>query len=170
MASVAKELFHNKYWINVEERAFYSDEWLDNVGIMGVTSIDEAEAVLSRFRQIRVSIPDLAIYYSKGYRLEFINTPDISEMFNLINTHLDNWTQLTNRLGYVHPMPPIEDFELLDNLAELLFPYRKVDNALLGVMSIFQGPLRAANSLNFAQGVYIPYSPKLYKYCEQAGN
>lgn len=168
MPSVAKELFHNKYWMKVEERAFYTDEWLENVGMMGVNSMEEAEALMTGFRQVRVTIPILAKYLAQDYKLAFIDKNDVPEMFNLINIHLDNWTQVTNRLGYVSNIPPIEDFEMLDALAEVLFPYRQVDKAILDIMSIFQGPVKSTNSMAYAQGVYKPYSPALYKYCMQA--
>lgn len=168
MASVARELFFNKYWMNVEERAFYTDEWLDNVGMMGVNSMEEAEVIMSRFRQVRVTIPILADYYAKNYRLEFINTDDITEMFDLINTHLSNWTELTNQMGYISDIPPIEDFEMLDKLAEVLYPYRKVNQSVIDVLSIFNGPIRAGTMLEYTQGIYQPYSHKLFKYCEQA--
>lgn len=168
MPSVAKELFYNKYWMNVEERAFYSDEWLEHVGMMGVNSMEEAEAIMGRFRQVRVTIPMIAKYHSEGFKLAFIDKGDVSEMFDLINTHLDNWTQITNRLGYVADMPPIEDFEMLDSLAEVLFPYRQMDKAILDIMNIFQGPMKSLSPMGYAKGVYKPYSPALFKYCEQA--
>lgn len=167
MASVAYELFHNKYWMNVEERAFYSDDELEHIGIMGVNTMEEAETIMSRFRQVRINIPALAMYYKQGYRLEFISPDDISPMFDIINKHLDNWTQLTNQMGYIATIPPIEDFELLDDLASVLFPYRKINNEVLGIMKIFQGPLGSSNALEYAQGVYKPYSPNLFKYCQQ---
>lgn len=167
MASVAKELFSRRFWMNVEERAFYSDDWIEQVGIMGVNSMEEAEVILSRFRQVRVTIPMIADYLSKDFKIQFIDQTDAPIMFDLINTHLDNWCTITNTLGYVSSIPPIEDFELLDKLAELLFPYRKADSALLGVLSLFKGPINKGGDLSMTGTVYKPFSPQLFKYCQQ---
>lgn len=167
MASVAKKLFTDRYWMRVEERAFYSDDWIEQVGIMGVNTMEEAEIVLSRFRQVKITIPMLAEYYSKSYRLEFVDQSDVPIMFNIIDTHLDNWTQITNRLGYVSSIPPIEDFELLDNLAAILFSYRAASSELSNVFSLFQGPIGVSNTLGYNGGGYKPYSPALFKYCQQ---
>lgn len=167
MASVAKELFNRRFWINVEERAFYSDDWIEEVGIMGVNSMEEAEVVLSRYRQVRITIPMLADYLAKDFKLQFIDKKDAPIMFDLINTHLSNWCHITNTLGYVSTIPPIEDFELLDRLAEILFPYRKADATLLGVLNLFKGPINKGNDLSMTSGVYKPFSPSLFKYCQQ---
>lgn len=167
MASVVDKLFKNRYWMNVEERAFYSDEEIAEIGVMGVNTMEEAEIVLGRFRQVRVTIPMIAEYYSKNFKLQFVDVKKAPEVFNIIDTHLDNWTMITNKLGYVSNMPPIEDFELLDKLAEVLFPYRQASESLTGMFSIFQAPLVAGTALNYTPGVYKPYSPGLYKYCCQ---
>lgn len=167
MASVVKELFTNRYWINVEERAFFSDEWIEQIGVMGVTSMEEAEVVLSRFRQVKITIPVLAEYYRAGYRLQFINQADVPTIFNILDTHLDNWTKLTNQLGYINPIPPIEDFELLDSLAELLFPYRQLGSSMHGIFKLLNNTISPANNLSHSTGMYKPYAPGLFKYCQQ---
>lgn len=167
MPSMVDKLFKNKYWMNVEERAFYSDEEIEHIGVMGVTTMEEAEIILGRFRQVRVTIPMIAHYYSLNLKLQFIDVKKAPEMFEIIDGHLDNWKQITNRLGYVSPMPPIEDFELLDKLAEVLYPYRKASSALVGVFSLFQSSLSVAGNLEYTDGIYKPYSPGLYKYCCQ---
>ena len=109
----------------------------------------------------------LAEYFSKSYRLEFIDQSDVPVMFDIIDTHLNNWVQITNRLGFVSSIPPIEDFEMLDALASVLFSYRSASTELTGVFSLFQSPMKAQDSLGFSPGMYKPYSPALYKYCQQ---
>lgn len=167
MASVVKELFTRRFWVNVEERAFYSDAWIENVGVMGVNTMEEAEVALGRFRQVRVTIPMMADYLTKDFKMQLIDTADAPIMFNLINTHLTNWSNITNTLGYVSQIPPIEDFESLDALAELLFPYRTPDKALEGIFSLFKGPISTGCSLELAAGAYQRFSPQLFKYCQQ---
>lgn len=167
MASVAKELFTRRFWMNVEERAFYSDEWIEEVGIMGVNTMEEAEVIMGRYRQVKLTIPMLAEYYSKDYKLQIIDTKDPAIMFDLIDTHLNNWIHITNTLGYVSQIPPIEDFELLDNLAEVLYPYRKVNSALEGIFKLFKGSIGAGAGMKLKDGMYQPASPKLFKYCQQ---
>lgn len=167
MPSVVDKLFKNRYWMNVEERAFYSDEEIAEIGVMGVNTMEEAEIVLGRFRQVRVTIPMIAHYYANNFKLQFIDVKKAPEIFDIIDTHLDNWTQITNRLGYVSKMPPIEDFESLDRLAELLYPYRQASHTLTGIFSIFQSPMGGNNSLGYTAGMYKPYAPGLFKYCSQ---
>lgn len=167
MQSVAKELFKKRFWMNVEERAFYSDDWIEEVGIMGVNSMEEAEIILSRFRKVRVTVPELCEFVSKDYKLQFLDKNDPPIMFDLINTHLSNWTHVTNMLGYVSQIPPIEDFEALDHLAEILFPYRTANNALSGLLDLFKGPIAKGHSVDLKAGSYKPFSPLLFKYCQQ---
>ena len=167
MPSVVDKLFKNRYWMNVEERAFYSDEEIELVGIMGVTTMEEAEVVLGRYRQVRVTIPMIAYYHAQDYKLQFIDVKNAPEIFNIIDTHLDNWTQITNRHGYISKMPPIEDFELLDRLAETLYPFREANATLVGVLDIFQSPLGKAANLSNLSAIYKPYAPGLYMYCKQ---
>lgn len=167
MKSVAKELFTRRFWMHVEERAFYTDAWIEEVGIMGVNSMEEAHEVLSRFRKVRITVPELCDYYSKDYKLEFLDKNDPPIMFDLINTHLNNWTHITNTLGYVSQIPPIEDFESLDRLAHVLFPYRTINSSLAGILELFKGPIMGASGLDMKDGVYKPYSPQLFKYCQQ---
>lgn len=167
MKSVAKELFTKRFWMDVEERAFYSDEWIEEVGIMGVNSMEEAHVVLSRYRTVRVTVPELCDYLSKDYKLQFIDKNDPPIMFELLNTHMSNWIHVTNTLGYVAQIPPIEDFESMDALAEILFPYRKTSKALANILDLFRGPIARGQGGELTGGVYKPYSPLLFKYCQQ---
>lgn len=166
MQSVARELFENRYWMLVEERAFYSDEWLKEVGLMGVNDMEEAEVLLKRMRQVRITIPMLCEYYHKGYKLGFVDQSDAPEMYDLVNKHLNNWLEITSKLGYVNPIPPIEDFEQLDDIAEVLFSYRLPDKNINALFSLIANPFRQPLGVSLGNGTYKRYSPQLYQYCK----
>lgn len=166
MPSVAKELFNNRYWMKVEERAFYTDEWLAEVGVMGVTTIEDTELLMNSMRQVKITIPMLADFHRKGYKLAFINASDIGPMFNIIDTHLENWVRHTNSFGFISTIPPIEDFELLDNLAEVLFPFREIKHEITGLLSLFLAPTQGGN-MAFTAGLYSRRAPLLFPYCKQ---
>lgn len=153
MSSVAKELFTRRFWMDVEERAFYSDDWIREVGIMGVTSTEEAEAVLSRYRRVKVTIPMVSDYLSSDFKLQFVDKSDAPIMFNIINTHLSNWVNITNTLGHVSTIPPIEDFEALDALAEKLYAFRTLDPSLTSIFSLFKGPISKSTLVKMQDGI-----------------
>lgn len=163
---IVDQLFFNRYWVFVEERAFYSEEVLSDIGYVGAFSEEEALENLGKLREVRVNIPTLAKYYSDGYKLKMSNVKDCSEIFRIINTHLSNWLSVCNLYGYVTPMPPIEDFELLDRLAEKMFPYRRTISIADRLNPLFKDEVTIHNLIN-VQGMYEPYAPKLYPYCKQ---
>lgn len=166
MASVAKELFTRRFWMDVEERAFYSDDWIREVGIMGVHTMEEAENLLSQYRRVRITIPEIADYLTQDYKIHLIDHGDASHMFSLVNTHLSNWLDVVNNLAYVSTIPPIEDFEALDLVAEKLFPYRKADTAMAGILELFKGSIGTSTAMDLKNGIYKPYAPLLFKYCQ----
>lgn len=166
MASVAKELFSRRFWMDVEERAFYSDDWIREVGIMGVHSMEEAEKLMSQYRRVRITIPEIAEYLTADIKIHLIEHKDAPVMFNLVNTHLSNWLDIVNNLAYVSTIPPIEDFEALDLVAEKLYPYRKADLALSGILELFRGSISTTAAIDLKNGIYKPYAPLLFKYCQ----
>lgn len=164
MKAVVDQLFNNRYWMKVEERAFHSEEDIQEIGIMGVNSIEEAESVLSSFRTIRTTIVDLAYYYDRNFKLQFVNPNDVHEIFSIIDQHLNNWLTICNRVGYVPTIPPIEDFEKLDNLAEKLYPFAKKESALSKWGNAMSNIFKVKDNQS-TTGFYDRYSPRLYEYC-----
>lgn len=164
MKPIVDQLFTNKYWMKVEERAFHSIEDIEEIGILGVNTMDDAEKLLNSFRTVRTTIVDLAYYYDRGIKLQFVDKKDVAEIFNIINKHLNNWLTICNRHGYIHHIPPIEDFELLDNLAEKLYPFITSDSVLRKYVKEMGGLFGNVFNTN-ANGFYERYSPKLYEYC-----
>ncbi len=165
MSSPLDQLFENRYWMQVEERAFHSPEEIKEIGIFGVHSTEEAENHLSTLRPVRITIIDLAYYYDRGFKLKFTNLTDVHEMFKLIDTHLNNWLRVCNTHGFIPDIPPIEDFELLDNLAEKLYPYANKQTALSQWRSNSNGLLMKSQPVQPSSVAYNRYSPQLYKYC-----
>lgn len=166
MQDAVDKLFKTRFFVEVEERAFYTDEILEHVGIMGVNTIEEAHVVMSRLRPIRASLVEIAEYHDKGFKIKITHQSDVPEMFNILNTHMDNWLKVCQRMGYVSMIPPIKDFEMLDALAEKFFPYRKADKAITEFLTLLKSPLATGVNYMPKNGMYKPYSPLLYKYCK----
>lgn len=164
--AIVDQLFYNRYWVHVEERAFYTTEQLETFGFYGEETEEGAMAALARLREVKITIPMLAEYHDNGYKLRLSNLKDAAEMFHIVNTHMNNWLQICNLHGYVNPMPPIEDFESLDRLAEKLFPYRHRMN-LADLFDPFANKERDKHDLITLVGSYEPFAPKLYPYCKQ---
>lgn len=165
MKPIVDQLFFNRYWVKVEERAFHDKKELEEVGLMGVTSLEEANMVMSSFRNVRATIVELAYYFDKNVKIQFIDQNNITEIFDIIDKHLNNWLMICNRHGYIPRIPPIEDFELLDNLAEKLFPLVKRSSLLdkLKRQNVkFSISDKGGETSN---GFYERYSPKLFNYC-----
>lgn len=166
---VVDQLFYNRYYVNVEEAAFHSLEKLQDIGLMGVTDEEEARAVLARPRLCMVTIINLANFLYDGFKIQIINKQDASDMFDIIDKHLSNWKDVCIRLGYVADMPPFEDFEKLDNLAQALYEYKQEDKSVNNLMAILAKPLYTATNTE-RKGIYKSYLDFLYKYCEQSVN
>lgn len=165
MKSLLDQLFENRYWMKVEERAFHTTEEIKEIGIFGVYSTQEAENYLSTLRPVRITIIDLAYYYDRGFKLQFMDLNDIHEMFKLIDVHLNNWLKTCNVHGFIPDIPPIEEFEILDNLAEKLYPFANKQTTLSQWRSTNGGLLAKSQPLQPYNVSYNRYSPKLYPYC-----
>lgn len=165
MSSPLDQLFGNRYWMHVEERAFHTAEEIKEIGIFGVHSTEEAEQHLSSLRPVRVTIIDLAYYYDRGFKLKFGDVNDVHEMFRLIDTHLSNWVRTCNTHGFIPDIPPIEEFELLDNLAEKLYPFAVKETMISQWRTKNGGLLAKSQPLQPAGVSYRRYSELLYKYC-----
>ena len=167
MPSVVDKLFYNRYWINVEERAFYSNEELAEIGLMGVNSQEEAMAVLSRPRQIRCTIVDLANYFSRNIKIQIINKPDATEIYEILDMHLHNWKTHCNRNGYIQDIPPFADFEKLDRLAEALYEFKRRSVGHTALLTLLGSPVSSADQSTPEVGIYRSYLPELFEYCAQ---
>lgn len=165
MKSPLDQLFENRYWMQVEERAFYTTEEIEEIGIFGVHSTEEAEYHLSTLRPVRITIIDLAYYYDRGFKLKFSNPDDVHEMFKLLDTHLSNWLRTCNTFGFIPDIPPIEEFEILDNLAEKLYPFANKQTLLSQWRNNNNGLLSKSQPLQPTDVTYKRYSHELYKYC-----
>lgn len=164
MRSAVEELFYRKWSVEVEERAFHSAEEIEEYGIWGVNSIEEAENYLSSYRKVFVTLADIAEFFSRGISIRLMNKNDVHEMYRIVTEHMQMWLNVCNRAGFVATIPPIEDFEKLDEVAKKLHPLADKRTTLSkwsnNLSSLFKAPAVTENNL-----VYVPYAPKLFPYC-----
>lgn len=166
MSDPLDDLFEKRFWVKVEERAFYNIEEIKEFGIAGVNSLEEAEFHLNSMRTVRITIIDFAEYMDKGFKVHLANQRDVDEVFGLLNHHLNSWLTACNTHGYIPTIPPIEEFEILDNLAEKLYPFANKESAFAKWRkSVFSLTGERTPNSN-APVVYTRYSPKLFEYCD----
>lgn len=163
---IVEQLFKNRYWFWVEQRAFQSVESLEFFGYIGEPTEEKALEALSTLREVSLPIPVIAEFLSDGYKMRMSNIKDAAEIFRIVNAHLYNWTMICRTHGYVYPMPPFSDFQKLDKLAELLFPYRGT-KSLVKMLDGFNVNQEDTNLIDNT-GTYHSYLDELYGYCKQA--
>lgn len=167
-ASPAELLFFNRFYVHVQNRAFYSVEELEQIGFVSAGTDKDNESYLNDFRLIQCTVPQIAEWNYKGEAVKLVNLEDATEMYKLIVNHLDSWITVSTMHPYVS-YPPIEDIEALDNLAELLHPLVDLK------VEAFSDPLlmlMLGNAVDFSYLIpkgenkepYEKYAPKLYPF------
>lgn len=169
--SVAYKLFNKRFVILVQNKAFYSSFELEEIGFTSCGSVADNETYLNEYRLIKTTLDKIVEWNYRGDSIRLTDLKDATGMFRIMDEHMNNWLKIT-RLHPTAKLPPIEDFEALDKLCEMLHPLVdiKLDNIEDPNLLMLFG-----NALNFSylipQGEdgeikepYLPYSPKLYSY------
>jgi hypothetical protein len=166
--SPAELLFYTKFYVHVQNRAFYTVDELENIGFVSAGTDKDNEAYLNDFRLVQCTVPQIAEWNARGEAVKLIKFEDATDMYKLIVNHLDTWITVSAAHPYA-TYPPIEDIEALDNLAELLHPLVDLK------VEAFSDPLlmlMLGNALDFSYLVpkgenkepYVKYAPKLYPF------
>lgn len=172
-ATTAQRLFYERFLVYVQNKAFYDEFELENIGFTSAGDSAHNEAYLNEFRLINTNIAQIAEWCAEGHTMRLYELKHASLIFNILNEHMDNWLNLV----HAHPtvnLPPIEDFEAMDQLAEMLYPLVDLSPVAIEDMNL---ALIFGNALNYgflvndhhheegaSKEPYEPYSPKLYGY------
>lgn len=173
--TVAEKLFNQRFLVFVQNKAFYSTFELEEIGFTSCGSVADNDTYLNEYRLISTTLDKIAEWNARGDNIRLRTLEDATVMFRIMDEHMNNWLSVTRS----HPtakLPPIDDFEALDKLCEVLHPL--VD---INIDSIMDPSLLMlfGNALNFnyllpktdengeAKIPYKPYSPKLYTFTRQ---
>lgn len=164
--TIAEKLFYKNFYVYVKNKAFYTAFELENVGFVSCGGVAEDTAYLNEYRLVKVPLVKMAEWNFNGESMKLYDLKEVTEMFHILDTHMQRWTQIAPFLN-ASQIPPIEDFEKLDALAALLYPLADIDTTLIddpALMMIF------GNAIDFnfklpeseIKPPYEPYAPKLY--------
>lgn len=173
--TVAEKLFNQRFLVFVQNKAFYSTFELEEVGFTSCGSVKDNETYLNEYRLINTTLDKIAEWNARGDSIRLRTLEDASVMFRIMDEHMNNWLTITRE----HPtvkLPPIEDFEALDKICEVLYPLVdiKIDNItdpnllmLFGNALNFSYLLPKTDEAGEIKDPYRPYSPKLFTFTRQ---
>jgi hypothetical protein len=116
----AYKIFHYKYNYSLPGIHFYSQEYLDFVGIETTGNVADDKAILSNFINTRGTIMEIAKHYAEDHPIKIGNTRDAVPMYEAVRDHLANWKKALaseSNLGDA----PIEQLRILDEFATSIF-------------------------------------------------
>ena len=168
--TTAEKLFYTKFLVNVQNRAFYSVQMLEEVGFVSAGTDKDNENYLNDYRLIHATVPQIAEWNARAEGIILHDLNDATSMYRLIVDHLESWLHVSSFAPYDR-FPPIEDIEALDNVAELLHPLVDVEYELFDdpvLMHMFGNAVDFAYLIkgNSEKAPYERYAPKLYQYTQ----
>lgn len=169
--TVAQKLFNKRFIVQVQNRAFYTSFELEEIGFLSCGSVKDNETYLNEYRLINTTLDKIVELNARGESIRLTNLADASVMFRIMDEHMNNWLKVT-RLYPTANLPPIEDFEALDLLCQMLYPLVDINVAEIqdpGLLMLFGnamslGYLMPKGEEEEIREPYQPYSPKLYNY------
>lgn len=169
LKDVRDDLFYEGFYVYVPNSAFHTAYELDEFGILDHGSEEANKAYLDERRLIKATLVQMAEWKVAEVPITLHNPDDATKMFKILNTHLSNWLTVSERFPMA-ALPPFEDIESLDNLAEALYPYANhveevIDLSAGDHMLSFLGnalDMRLINSTEVHTAQYVPYSEKLF--------
>lgn len=169
--TVAYKLFNKRFIVRVQNRAFYTAFELDEIGFLSCGSTKDNETYLGEYRLVNMTLDKIVDLNARGESIRLTNLEDAGVMFRIMDEHMNNWLKVT-RLHPTTNLPPIEDFEALDLLCQMLYPLVDINLAEIqdpGLLMLFGnamslGYLIPKTEEGEIREPYQPYSPKLYSY------
>lgn len=170
--SAAYKLFNKRFLINIQNKAFYTPFELEEIGFTSCGSVKDNETYLNEYRLVQTTLDKIAEWNYRGDSIRLTDLRDATDMFRIMDEHMNNWLKVTQAYPLTK-LPPIEDFEALDKLCEMLYPLvdinlNKVEDP--GLLLLFGNALSLGYLINNnddeVKEPYKPYSPKLYGYTQ----
>lgn len=170
MKDVRDDLFFEAFYVYVPNRAFHTAYELEEFGILDHGSEMLNKAYLDDNRLIKATLVQIAEWVRDDIQVQLYNSDDANKMFKIVNTHLSNWLIVSERFPMAN-LPPFEDIEALDKLAESLFPFANHTEEIIDLASgahvlSFLGnalDMRLINTAEVHTNQYEPYAEKLFE-------
>ena len=119
--TAAYRLFHHKYRFRVPKALMYGPEYLNNVGyaISGDPVVDSGSA--TEILTVNQCGAGIAILFSQGAPLDFVDHKDSILLYNDIQEHLKDWERVSRGNIPLSAAPPLEDFRMLEAVGRELY-------------------------------------------------
>lgn len=125
---VAYMLFHYLWQVSAKNIYFISEQEITELGYPCSDDAAENEDELNSMRSTVLTIPAICKLLDKGATIRFNNHYELPAMYRLIKEHIENWENIA--ITQIDALiPPVEDFYLLVELANLIAPYAICFNA-----------------------------------------
>lgn len=118
--SPAYKLFHYKFNFSIPGIHFYSQAYLDTVGMLSTGNKVDDAAIMKRPIDTRGTIMDIARHHSEDHQVALSNPRDAVTMYEIVRDHLNSWRVALARESNL-PDAPIEDLAILDEFATSIF-------------------------------------------------
>lgn len=169
--TIAFKLFNKRFAILVQNKAFYSTFELEEIGFTSCGTVADNQAYLNEFRLIQTTLDKIVEWNARGDMIKLTDLKDATTMYKIMDEHMNNWLIVAREIPSVK-LPPIEDFEALDKLCEMLHPLVDINVDAIEDPNLL---LLFGNALNLSFMIgdpskeelrepYHPYSPKLYTH------
>jgi hypothetical protein len=116
----AYKVFHYKFNYSIPGIHFYSQAYLDTVGIVSTGDKVADKEIMKRPINTRGTIIEIARKFSEDIPVTITNPRDAVEMYEIARDHLHNWKRALAQESNL-PDAPMDDLRALDEFATSIF-------------------------------------------------
>jgi hypothetical protein len=118
--SAAYKIFHYKYNFSIPGIHFYTQEYLDFVGLTSTGDKAMDKEIMNNHIPTRGTIMEIAQHFSDDHPVKLENTRDAVTMYETVRDHLSEWRQALGQESNVSDAP-VEQLRILDEFATSIF-------------------------------------------------
>lgn len=140
--TVAKKLFTALYHCKIPEVHRHDEVYLREIGHHSTGDKGWDKELMNQLVDVYLTPVRMVYLFSVGSPIVFHNPLDAVAVYQLLNTHLENWQAIIERS--LHPQnPPMEDLRLMEEFAQAIYPMAKMhmpkDRPVAGFMNKLMG-------------------------------
>ncbi len=122
-------IFHEKFRCRIPLIHMHSLEYIEKFGLRVTLTGNKKQDEIIKHELIEtyLSINDMVEYYRKGVNIRVVKVEDTKLIYSYIVSHLLAWKRAM--ITMLNLDPPIEDLIALDELADLVYPHAKSQDA-----------------------------------------
>lgn len=134
--SAAYKIFHYKYNFSIPGIHFYSQEYLDTVGMVSTGNKADDKELMKRPINTRGTVMEIAQHFADDHPVTLENGRDAVAMYESVRDHLANWKKALAMESNL-PDAPIDQLRILDEFATSIFEIaRRYKPAMIEKVSI----------------------------------